>query len=159
MLRLLLEHDPLCEAHAACVGLQVEFKVDTLEASGVYEAFTEGAKQHDPVPSYLWGQRFGCHLYHTRNVSMVLLQYTSILIYLRNHFKTASKSLIDIWQVFRRLGFLTRLPLQCFRFYAILGVSESWLMMISFSSFQHQRRGILCFQATYCLTSTCLRLF
>lgn len=65
MLRLLREHDPLCEAHAARVGLQVEFKVDTFQAAGVDEASAEGAKHNDPVPADLWGQRFSWHLYCT----------------------------------------------------------------------------------------------
>lgn len=53
MLRLLREHDPLSEAHAAGVGLQVKFEVDTFQAAGVNEALTEGAKHHDPVPADL----------------------------------------------------------------------------------------------------------
>lgn len=49
------EHDALMEAQAACVGLQVELKVNTFQAAGVDEALAKGAKQQDPVPSDLWG--------------------------------------------------------------------------------------------------------
>lgn len=66
MPRLSREHDALCEAHAACIGLQVELKVDTFQAVGFDEALAKGAKQQDPVPSDLWGQRFSCHLNQTQ---------------------------------------------------------------------------------------------
>lgn len=66
MPRLSHEHDALCEAHAACIGLQVELKVDTFQAFGFDEALAKGAKQQDPVPSDLWGQRFSLHLNQTQ---------------------------------------------------------------------------------------------
>lgn len=56
MLRCSHEHDALCEAHAAGIGLQAELKVDTLQVSGFDVACAECAKHQDPVPTDLWGQ-------------------------------------------------------------------------------------------------------